>query len=110
MTRPEPLGRDLLGLLLPDAPERIVFGITPEREAAQCHLAARLASEGRILDVTRHRYAFSLGLAVAVGESEVHKSTAYAHYFRTPEGALLPVTTRHTPGVDDLGGLIQTRD
>ena len=92
----------LLDRLLPDAPPFVVFGITPEREAAQCHLAALLLHAGRdLLDVTAHRYAFSLGLAS--GDDE----TAYVHYFEAPDGPLVPVTTRHTPGHDDLGGLVR---
>ena len=91
----------LLDHLLPDAPAFIVFGLTPEREAAHAHLAALLIGQGRVLDVTRHRYAFSVGLASDDDE------TAYAHYFEAPDGHLLPVTTRHTPGVYDLGGLVR---
>ena len=96
----------LLSRLLDDAPEHVVFGITPEREAAQCNLAARLAHQGRIEDVLDHRYAFSLGLAVP------GPGTAYAHYFQGPVGddgaaPLVPVVTVHTPGADDLGGLIR---
>jgi hypothetical protein len=103
---------DLLARLLPDAPPVVVFGITPEREAAQCHLAAALLHGGRdLLDVTAHRYAFSLGLAS--GDDGDDGTTAYVHYFEAPSGpggrpgALVPVTTRHTPGRDDLGGLVR---
>lgn len=96
----------LLDRLLPVAPPFVVFGITPEREAAQCGLAARLIHQGRALDVVRHRYAFSLGLRSDEG------TTAYVHYFEAPDddprpGRLVPVTTVHTPGVDDLGGLVR---
>ncbi|PAP74217.1 hypothetical protein [Rubrivirga marina] len=100
MTRTPHLDR-----LLPDAPERVVFDLSPEREAAQCRLAALLIGLGRALDVTRHRYAFSVGLATPA--SAPPGTTAYAHYFRAPDGALVPVTTRHTPGLDDLGGLVR---
>ena len=96
----------LLSQLLVDAPEHVVFGITPEREAAQCNLAARLAHQGRIADVLDYRYAFSLGLAVS------GPGTAYVHYFEAPPDAdgpapLVPVVTVHTPGADDLGGLVR---
>ena len=95
----------LLSQLLGDAPEHVVFGVTPEREAAQCNLAARLAHQGRITDVLDYRYAFSLGLAVP------GPGTAYVHYFEAPPdgGAapLVPVVTVHTPGADDLGGLVR---
>lgn len=96
-----------LDRLLADAPERVVFGITPEREAAHANLAALLIHQGRALDVTRHRYAFSLGLATPL------PGTTYVHYFRAPmgpdgqPGALVPITTVHTPGLDDLGGLVR---
>lgn len=109
MTRAPHLDR-----LLPDAPERVVFGLSPEREAAQCGLAARLIGRGRARDVTRHRYAFSVGLAVPADAPA--GTTGYAHYFRAPPGpdgrpgSLVPVTTRHTPGLDDLGGLVRPRD
>lgn len=94
---------DLLASLLLEAPPFVVFGLSPEREAAQCHLAARLIRAGHtILDVTAYRYAFSLGLA-----SGDDTATAYLHYFEAPSGALVSVTTRHTPGHDDLGGLIR---
>lgn len=96
----------LLDRLLPDAPPFVVFGITLEREAAQAHLAALLIGQGRALDVTRHRYAFSLGLATG-GDGASDGATAYVHYFEDPEGALVPVTTAHSPGVDDLGGLVR---
>ena len=98
---------DLLARLLPDAPPVVVFGITPEREAAQGHLAAALLHDGRdLLDVTAHRYAFSLGLASG-DDTPSEGTTAYVHYFEDPEGALVPVVTRHIPGRDDLGGLVR---
>ena len=94
--------------LLPDAPERIVFDrCTPEAEAAHCHLAARLIGAGDPLGVTRHRYAFSVGVP------SPPPTTRYVHYFTPPSetdgppGALVPVTTTHTPGIDDLGGLVR---
>ncbi|MEL6610485.1 MAG: hypothetical protein AAFQ53_00195 [Bacteroidota bacterium] len=90
----------LLDRLLREAPARVVFGLTPEREAAQAHLAALLIHQGREEDVVRHRYAFSLGLASG------DETAAYAHYFKTPDGGLIPITTVHTPGIDDLGGLV----
>ena len=94
--------------LLPQAPDRLVFDrFTPEAEAAHCHLAALLIHAGDPLSITRHRYAFSLGLASPT------PATRYVHYFRAPAGpdgepgALVPVSTTHTPGVDDLGGRVQ---
>ena len=89
--------------LLPDAPDRVVFDrLAPESEAAHCTLAARLIHAGDALGITRHRYAFSLGLASPA------PTTRYVHYFTGPTAALVPVTTAHTPGVDDLGGLVRT--
>ncbi|GAB5550160.1 MAG: hypothetical protein SangKO_099200 [Sandaracinaceae bacterium] len=95
--------------LLPEAPNRIVFDrFTPEAEAAHGHLAALLIGAGDPLGVTRHRYAYSLGI------DSPAPTTRYVHYFTSllgPDGqtgALVPVTTSHTPGLDDLGGLIQT--
>ena len=95
--------------LLPEAPDRIVFDrFSPEVEAAHCHLAALLIGAGDPLGITQHRYAFSLGIASAT------PITRYVHYFWPPQGSdgeartLVPVTTTHTPGVDDLGGLVRT--
>ena len=84
-------------------PDRVVFDWrSPEWEAAKCALAAHLIDADRFGDVTRHRYAFSLALPVPAPR------TAYVHYFHAPlpDQALVPVRTVHTPGVDDLGGLI----
>ena len=91
-------------LLLDDAPEHVVFGATPERQAARCNLAARLVHDGHTLDVAQYRYAFSLGLAVPA------PGTAYVHYFESPDGPdalIVPVVTVHTPGAGDLGGLVR---
>ena len=95
--------------LLPEAPDRVVFDrFSPEAEAAHGHLAALLIGAGDPLGITQHRYAFSLGIA------SVTPTTRYVHYFRAllgpngGPGALVPVTTTHTPGVDDLGGLVRT--
>ena len=97
--------------LLPEAPDRIVFDrFTPEAEAAHCHLAALFIGVGDPLGVTRHRYAYSLGLASPT------PTTRYVHYFSPRSGqdgdigALVPVTTTHTPGVDDLDGLVPRTD
>ena len=93
----------LLSPILPEAPDRIVFDrFAPEAEAAHCHLAARFIGAGDPLGVTRHRYVVSLGIASPT------PTTRYVHYFSAPGGALVTVTTTHTPGVDDLGGLVQT--
>ena len=95
---------------LPDAPARVVFDrFTVECEAAHCRLAAAILQEtGDICDALDYRYAFSLGLP------STPPQTAYAHYFHGPDrldglpGALVSVQTLHTPGVDNLGGLVQT--
>jgi hypothetical protein len=94
---------------LPDAPARVVFDrFSAECEAAHCHLAATVLQEtGDICDVLDYHYAFSLGLP------STPPKTAYVHYFHGPDrpdgspGALASVQTLHTPGVDDLGGLVQ---
>ena len=81
-------------------------------------LAADLIHQDRLADVPLFRYAHSLEVALDAPQ------TAYVHYFRAvasdgllPPGtskpgtsemlALFPVRTVHTPGVDDLGGLVR---
>ena len=103
------MSADLHRFIPPDASDgRIVFDWrSPEWEAAKCALAAVLIQQDRFGEVTCHRYAFSLPVSVGAPQ------TAYVHYFHAPSEAadgpdtLLPVRTVHTPGVDDLGGLIR---
>ena len=89
---------------LADAPERVVFGpLTPEREAARVALAAHLITHRRVGEISRYRYAESLGLATDGPRA------AYTHRFACAGRTDIAVTTRHDPDVDDLGGLTPPR-
>ena len=94
---------------------RLVFGrFSRELEAARCTLAAVLIHQDRLADVPRYRYDHSLAVAVdAPQRAFVHYFHAHAPNSGTSDSgtaealALFPVRTVHTPGVDDLGGLVQ---
>ena len=89
-------------LLLPESPELVIFPrCTPEAEAAYCNLAALCIHNGHVQDISDHKYLFSLGIAHPAPR------TGYVHYFAAPDGGYVPVITTHTPGIDDLGGLIR---
>ena len=89
---------------LADAPERVVFEpFTPEHEAARVALAAHLIAHRRVGEISRYRYAESLGLATDGPRA------AYTHRFTSDGDTDVAVTTRHDPDLDDLGGLAPPR-